>query len=70
MDVPGPVALKFPRAVASTALGGLAEIQKRKARDLKTQQLALAFDFFKPRIVHAHSFGEMLGWGEAGQGRA
>lgn len=71
MDVQGSASVKLPSAVASPALGGLAELQKeREARDVKTQQLALAFDLFKMRLLHVDSFGEMLGWGKAGQGRA
>lgn len=38
---------------------------KRKARE----QLVLAFDLFKTWILCAYSLGEMLGWGEVGQGR-
>lgn len=61
MGALGPVSVKFPSAVASTALGGLAETHKeRKARDVKTQRRALPFDLFKPRILHADAGGEML----------
>lgn len=44
--------IKFPNAVTSTPLGGLAEIQKQKAGILTTLQLAVAVDIFKPRILH------------------